>query len=145
MKTTQTVRHIAPITPPHPFEAYTHIISPLPVDEGGGYLFTMPDLAGCLSDGETEAEAVANGRDAFMATVAALADMGREIPAPAFRPQDIAIPTASGKFVARLPKTLHARLFARAKQEGVSLNALVLALVAEGLGRRGDSGTVVLP
>jgi predicted RNase H-like HicB family nuclease len=141
MKKPQTVRHIAAITPPHPFEAYTHIISPLPADEGGGYLLTIPDLPGCLSDGETEAEAVENGRDAFMATVAALSDIGREIPAPAFRPQDISIPAASGKFVARLPKTLHARLFARAKQEGVSLNALVLALVAEGLGRCGESGS----
>ncbi|GHT90033.1 hypothetical protein FACS1894101_1880 [Betaproteobacteria bacterium] len=145
MKTTQTIRRIAPITPPHPFEAYTHIISPLPVDEGGGYLFTMPDLPGCLSDGESEAEAVENGRDAFVATVSALADMGREIPAPAFRPQDVSIPAASGKFVARMPKTLHARLFARAKQEGVSLNALVVALIAEGLGRHGDSGKLSLP
>ena len=135
MKTTQTLRKIPPITPPHPFEAYTHIISPLPVDEGGGYLFTLPDLPGCLSDGETEAKAVENGREAFVATVSALADMGREIPAPAFLLQEVSPLAASGKFVARMPKTLHARLFARAKQEGVSLNALVLALVAEGLGR----------
>jgi predicted RNase H-like HicB family nuclease len=138
MNPSPTVRQVAPIQPPHPFEAYTHIISPLAVEEGGGYLFTIPDLPGCLSDGETEAEAVENGRDAFIATVSALADMGREIPVPAFRPQDISVPAASGKFVARLPKTLHAKLVARAKQEGVSLNTLVLALVAEGLGRRGE-------
>jgi predicted RNase H-like HicB family nuclease len=136
---TRTIRQVAPIKPPYPFEAYTYIISPLAVEDGGGYLFTIPDLPGCLSDGETEAEAVENGRDAFMATVSALADMGREIPAPAFLPQDISTPALSGKFVARVPKTLHARLVARAKQEGVSLNALVLALLAEGLGRRGEN------
>ena len=43
---------------------------------------------------------------------------------------------ASGKFVARVPKTTHAQLTTRAKAEGVSLNALVLTFIAEGLGRR---------
>ncbi|MDD2711801.1 MAG: toxin-antitoxin system HicB family antitoxin [Simplicispira sp.] len=43
---------------------------------------------------------------------------------------------ASGKFVARVPKSIHAKLTTRARAEGVSLNALVLALIAEGLGRR---------
>ncbi|HSP01194.1 MAG TPA: toxin-antitoxin system HicB family antitoxin [Thioalkalivibrio sp.] len=43
----------------------------------------------------------------------------------------------SGKFVARIPRSLHARLAARAKQEGVSMNALVSAFLAESLGRRG--------
>ncbi|MBF0154836.1 MAG: toxin-antitoxin system HicB family antitoxin [Magnetococcales bacterium] len=39
-------------------------------------------------------------------------------------------------FVARVPKTLHAHQSGRAKAEGVSLNTLVVALIAEGLGRR---------
>ena len=43
---------------------------------------------------------------------------------------------ASGKFIARVPKTVHARLASRAKAEGVSLNALVLTFIAEGLGRK---------
>ena len=43
---------------------------------------------------------------------------------------------ASGKFVARVPKTTHAQLATRAKAEGVSLNTLVLTFIAEGLGRR---------
>jgi antitoxin HicB len=46
------------------------------------------------------------------------------------------MPDMSGKFVARVPKTIHAKLAIRAKEEGVSLNTLVLALIAEGLGRR---------
>ncbi|WP_265288919.1 toxin-antitoxin system HicB family antitoxin [Verminephrobacter eiseniae] len=40
-----------------------------------------------------------------------------------------------GRFVARVPKSIHAQLGARAKAEGVSLNSLVIALIAEGLGR----------
>jgi antitoxin HicB len=46
------------------------------------------------------------------------------------------VPEVSGKFVTRLPKSVHAKLAERAKAEGVSLNTLVLALVAEGLGRK---------
>lgn len=42
---------------------------------------------------------------------------------------------ASGKFVARVPKSIHAQLAARAKMEGVSLNAMVLTLIAKGLGQ----------
>jgi antitoxin HicB len=130
------IKSIPRVVPPWPFEAYAHIISPLSDEDGGGYLITFPDLPGCMSDGETEAEAVANGRDAFIAVVSALADMGRDIPAPSFSPDDAAAPGASGKFVARVPKSIHAKLTTRAKAEGVSLNTLVLTLIAEGLGRR---------
>lgn len=130
------IKSIPRVVPPWPFEAYAHIISPLSAEEGGGYLITFPDLPGCMSDGETEAEAVENGRDAFIAVVSALADMGRDIPAPSFSPDDATVPGASGKFVARVPKSIHAKLTTRAKVEGVSLNTLVLTLIAEGLGRR---------
>ena len=132
----EEVKSIPRIVPPWPFEAYAHIISPLSDEDGGGYLITFPDLPGCMADGETEAEAVENGRDAFIAVVSALADMGRDIPAPSFTPDDAAAPGASGKFVARVPKSIHAKLTTRAKAEGVSLNTLVLTLIAEGLGRR---------
>ena len=130
------IKNIPRLVPPWPFESYAHIISPLADEDGGGYLITFPDLPGCMSDGETEAEAVANGRDAFISVVSALADMGRDIPAPSFSPEDAAAPGASGKFVARVPKSIHAKLTLRAKAEGVSLNTLVLTLIAEGLGRR---------
>lgn len=130
------VKIIPRIVPTWPFEAYAHIISPLSAEDGGGFLITFPDLPGCMSDGETEAEAVENGRDAFNAVVSALHDMGREIPAPSFSPDDTAVPSVSGKFVARVPKSIHAKLASRAKAEGVSLNTLVLAFIAEGLGRR---------
>lgn len=126
------IKSIPRVVPPWPFEAYAHIISPLSAEDGGGYLITFPDLPGCMSDGETEVEAVENGRDAFIAVVSALADMGRDIPAPSFSPDDAAAPGASGKFVARVPKSIHAKLTTRAKAEGVSLNTLVLTLIAEG-------------
>ena len=110
----------------YPFE-----IRPLSVDEGGGYLISYPDFSECISDGETVEEAIANGRDALSATIATLNEKGFPIPQPNSGG------TASGKFVTRVPKTIHAQLAIRAKQEGVSLNTLVLAFIAEGLGRHG--------
>ena len=132
--TTATIKKIKAVKPPHPFEAYSHVISQIPKEDGGGFLITFPDLPGCLSDGETEAEAVTNGKDAFKAWVSARKDSGKEIPAPFYRPDTV--PEVSGKFVTRLPKSVHAKLAERAKAEGVSLNTLVLAFVAEGLGRK---------
>ena len=129
-----SIKKIAKAVPKFPFETYAHIVSPLPTEEGGGYLITFPDLPGCMSDGETEADAVSNGRDAFESWVSARIDAGKAIPEPAYRPDPL--PTASGRFVARLPKTIHSKLAERAKAEGVSLNSLVLAFIAEGLGRR---------
>jgi antitoxin HicB len=126
---------IQTINPPYPFEAYAHIIEPLPADEGGGFLLTFPDLPGCMADGDTEAEAIENGRDAFLSWVSAVADMGDAIPAPKFRTLASEAGESSGKFVQRVPKSIHAQLTARAKQEGVSLNSLVLTFIADGLGR----------
>ena len=120
--------------PPYPFEAYAHIIEPLSVSEGGGFLITFPDLPGCMADGETELEAINNGRDAFLSWVSAVIDMGDVIPAPSFNTV-AKITEHSGKFVQRVPRSIHAQLAEKARQEGVSLNSLVLSFIAEGLGR----------
>ena len=107
----------------YPFE-----IKPLSIEDGGGFLISYPDVAECISDGETVAEAITNGADALQATIAAL--KANKLPVP----QPSSGGVASGKFVARVPKTVHAQLTMRAKSEGVSLNALVLTFIAQGLG-----------
>ena len=114
----------------YPFE-----VRPLSADEGGGYLISFPDFAECISDGDTVDDAVENGRDALKATVAAL--KAKKLPVPAPNSGGV----ASGKFVARVPKTVHAQLAVRARTEGVSLNALVLTFIAQGLGRAGGKAS----
>jgi len=136
-----TIKTIAKVKPTFPFEAYSHVISPIDAADGGGLLFTMPDIPGVIADGATEMEAIADGREAFITTVSAMVDMGQEVPAPAFNAQDFTPASASGKVLARLPRSMHLQLTARAKTEGVSLNSLVLAFIAEGLGRRGSART----
>lgn len=111
----------------YPFE-----VRPLSAEEGGGYLISFPDFAECISDGESVDEAIENGRDALKATIAALTSKKLLVPAPNSGG------VASGKFVARVPKTVHAQLATRARAEGVSLNALVLTFIAQGLGGIGS-------
>ena len=109
----------------YPFE-----IRPLTTEEGGGFLISYPDFSECISDGQTVEEALKNGKDALKATIAALKAGNLQVPAPNSGG------VASGKFVARVPKTVHAQLTIRAKSEGVSLNTLVLTFIAQGLGRK---------
>src|SRR4029450_2511521 len=98
------------------------IVRALTPDEGGGYLIEFPDLPGCISDGETVEEAIGNGLDAKRAWLAVAREKGRAIPEPGGQ--------LSGKWVQRVPKSLHSRLVERAEREGVSLNTLVVSLIA---------------
>jgi antitoxin HicB len=111
---------------------YPMNIRPLTPDEGGGYLVEFPDLPGCMSDGETVGDAIANAREAQDAWIAAMREAGRKVPAPGSDPAE----GYSGKWVLRAPRSLHRSLAERAKREGVSLNMLAVALLAEGLGHR---------
>ena len=105
-------------------------IRPLSVDEGGGWLASFPDLPGCMGDGATPEAAIADAYEAAAAWLAVAQAQGDAIPQPGAGGE-------SGRFVARLPKSLHTRLVARAEQEGVSMNTLVVSLIAQGVGARG--------
>ena len=107
----------------YPFE-----IRPLSKDDGGGYSIVFPDLPGCRSDGGTPEEAIENGRDALKSWLAVAKEFDDQVPKP--------FHTASGRFVQRVPRSLHAQLVAQAKVEGVSLNTLVVSFVSQGLGNR---------
>ena len=111
---------------------YRFTIRHLTAEEGGGYLIEFPDLPGCMSDGETIEEALANGAAAKREWIAAMRQANRQVPPPAAE----AAETYSGKWVLRTPKSLHRGLAERARQEGVSLNALAIAMLAQGLGQR---------
>jgi antitoxin HicB len=107
----------------YPFE-----IRPLSKEEGGGYSITFPDLPGCESDGATLEEAIINGCDALESWLTVAHEFGDKAPKP--------YSDVSGRFVQRVPRSLHAQLIARAKIEGVSLNTLVISIVSQGLGQR---------
>lgn len=88
----------------------------------------FPDLPGCMSDGETIEETINNGFDAAKCWVEVALQDDKTVPEPGS--------SQSGKWVQRVPKSLHARLIGKAQEEGVSLNTLVVSMIAEGLGKR---------
>ncbi|MEZ4868591.1 MAG: type II toxin-antitoxin system HicB family antitoxin [Caldilineaceae bacterium] len=107
---------------------YPIIVRPLPQEDGGGYLVTFPDLPGCMADGETPEEAIQNGFDAASSWLKTAQEYGDPIPAPS-KPED-------NQLMTQVPQSLYTRLTTRAQAEGVSMNALVVTYLAEGLSRQ---------
>jgi predicted RNase H-like HicB family nuclease len=64
---------------------YPVLVSPLSAEDGGGFLATVPDLPGCMSDGETPQEALFNVQDAIESWIEAAQDMGQDIPQPSLQ------------------------------------------------------------
>jgi antitoxin HicB len=61
---------------------YPVIIEPLSEEDGGGFVAFAHGLPGCMSDGETQEEAIANLRDAIVSWIEEAERLGREIPKP---------------------------------------------------------------
>lgn len=99
---------------------YNYIIQPIN-DESGYYFYArILELDGCQSTGETFEEAYDNVREAMEGWIKAKMEGGFDIPLP------IGYKNFSGKFVVRIPKTLHYKLAIEAQQEGMSLDQYAL-------------------
>jgi predicted RNase H-like HicB family nuclease len=61
---------------------YAVRIERLAESDGGGYLATVPDLPGCMSDGETPEEALKNVQEAVTTWIEAAKEWKMEIPKP---------------------------------------------------------------
>ena len=96
---------------------------------GGGYVATIPDLPGCITQGETRLEVLEMIEDAKLCWLSAALEDEDDIPEPDW---DL----YNGKLNLRIPKSLHRRLAERAKREGVKLNQLVIYLMANGIGEQ---------
>lgn len=66
--------------------AYPCTVAPMPPEEGGGFVVRFPDIPGCLGVGETEEEAIADGRQALFACIDALKAADRIPPEPGSAP-----------------------------------------------------------
>ena len=98
-----------------------HIVIRHITDESGSYYFaTVQEFDGCMSHGDTYAEACENIQEAMEGWIETKLEGGFPVPLPIDESQ------YSGKFVLRIPKTLHARLAMKAESEGVSLNQYAL-------------------
>jgi predicted RNase H-like HicB family nuclease len=62
--------------------SYAVDVRPLAPDLGGGFVARVLDLPGCVADGETPAEALANAYDAVRCWLAEAERLGRDVPQP---------------------------------------------------------------
>ena len=61
---------------------YSVRIERLADSDGGGYLAIVPDLPGCMSDGETPEEALKNVQEAIASWIEAAKEWKMDIPQP---------------------------------------------------------------
>jgi predicted RNase H-like HicB family nuclease len=61
---------------------YPIVVVPLPPEEGGGFMGYLPDLRGCMSDGDTYEQALANAQQAALEWIEEAKASGHPIPEP---------------------------------------------------------------
>ena len=104
---------------------YTRIVQEIH-DESGHYFYgRILELDGCQSTGNTLEELYESLNEAMEGYLEVKLENQLNIPIPA------TIDSYSGKFVVRLPKSLHQRLVIEANREGVSLNQLAVYKLAQ--------------
>ena len=99
---------------------YTKTVIKRDDEDGIHYISKVLELEGCHSDGTTEVEALHNLDEAMECYLESCLLNGDLIPEPA------AEESFSGKFIVRIPKSLHRKLSFESQREGVSLNQYAL-------------------
>jgi antitoxin HicB len=96
------------------------------IPDEGGWFVRLPELPGCMSQGETPEEALAMIRDAQRGWLTVAVRHGDPIPEPVGGEEH----HYTGRFNVRVPKDVHRSLVAAAETEGVSLNLYVATVLA---------------
>ena len=95
--------------------------------EEGGYFAAHPDLDGCMSEGASADEAVANLADSREVWISTRLENGYPVPEP--RRDE-----PSGNISLRMPPSLHAQAARLAERKGISLNLLINTVMARHVG-----------
>ncbi len=103
---------------------YRIVLHPSPE---GGYAVEIPELPGCLSQGETLQEALEMIEDAKRCWIADALERNEQVPEPADDKY-------SGRILVRAPKSLHRALAEKAKEEGASLNQYIVFQLSKAVG-----------
>ncbi len=102
-----------------------HAISIKWSDEDNGFIAAVPGIQGLSAFGKTREKALSELNVASEAYFKSLKKAGKQLP-----DEEKIIPY-SGQIRLRMPKSLHADLSDRAKDEGVSLNTHIVTLLSE--------------
>lgn len=92
----------------------------------GSFFAEVEELPGCITEGDSEQEALTMIEDAKKAWIEVALQTKKYIPEPTSDEY-------SGKFNIRVPKFLHRKLAYKAKQENVSLNTFITTTLASAI------------
>ena len=102
-------------------------------EDSGIYFVKVKELPGCMSNGKTADEAMENIKDVMEIWLESSLRRGLEIPLPEVMRE------YSGRFIVRVPASLHKKLVLEAKKEGVSLNQYVVYLLTDRSSKKENS------
>jgi len=110
-------------------EYYINLRYPVTVhpDPESGFVAEIEELHGCMTQAETLDEVFEAIEDARQLWIKTAYNEGQEIPLPRDKEQ------YTGKFLVRIPRSLHRALAHSAKREDVSLNQYVVSLLTAGV------------
>ena len=103
---------------------YTRLVQEMNDESGHYFYFWFLELDGCQSTGDTLEELYESLNEAMEGYIEIKLENNLPVPTPESAEK------YSGKFVVRLPKSLHQRLVIEADKEGISLNQLALYKLA---------------
>jgi antitoxin HicB len=98
-------------------------------ESDGSWYVKIKELPGCMSQGDTPEEAIEMIHDAMRAWIEVALEDGMPVPEPQ------ADEEYSGRFMVRVPRSLHRQLVQTADRQGVSLNAYCIAVLAQASGQ----------
>jgi antitoxin HicB len=118
-----------------PLEYYLNLKYPITLHKApeGGFVAEIEDLPGCLAQGETLEEAYLEIEIALKLWLETTYEDGQDIPLPRDNR------SYSGKFIVRVPKSLHRKLDLLAKREGVSLNQYLVSELSHIVGKEANN------
>ncbi|WP_428660440.1 toxin-antitoxin system HicB family antitoxin [Reyranella sp.] len=93
-------------------------------EEDGSFRAEILEFPGCIALADTDVDALRALEDVALSWIAGTIESGKEVPEP------IEVTAYSGRFVTRLPKSLHRKISYAAQREGVSLNTYIVAALA---------------
>lgn len=99
---------------------YNKVIQKIDDESGSYYYGKILELDGCQSTGDTLDELISSLDEAMEGYIECKLEAGFTVPLPQTNDD------FSGKFVLRLPKSLHKKLSVEATNDGVSLNQYIL-------------------
>lgn len=101
-------------------------------EENPGWVARVVELPGCFTQSDDFEDLQAMVEDAMRLWISAAIEDGLPVPEPR------AVESYSGKFIVRVPKSLHRQLVERAEHEDISLNQFVSTVLAKAVGALSD-------